>query len=49
MPSQHEQPRTLAPQQARQGKEFGTMRHVLWVSIALAVIAGVAIYFAILG
>jgi len=34
----------LNAQQARQGKELGVMRYVLMISLALAVIAGIAIY-----
>lgn len=34
----------LNAQEARQGKELGVMRHVLHISLALAVIAGVVIY-----
>ena len=35
---------TLTAQEARQGKELGVMRYVLFISLALAVIAGVIIY-----
>lgn len=34
----------LNTQEARQGKELGSVRHVLWISLALAVIAGIVIY-----
>ncbi len=34
----------LTGQEARQGKELGVMRYVLYVSLTLSVIAGVAIY-----
>lgn len=34
----------LSAQQARQGKELGVMRYVLYISLALAVIAGIVIY-----
>ena len=37
-------PKTLSAQEARQGKELGVMRYVLHISLALAVLAGVAIY-----
>ncbi len=36
---------TLSAQDARQGRELGVMRYVLYISLALAVLAGVAIYF----
>ena len=32
-------------QEARQGKELGVMRYVLIISLSLAVIAGVVVYF----
>lgn len=48
MPSPPEQPKTLTSQQARQGKELGTMRHVLGISLILAIVAGIAVYFAVL-
>jgi hypothetical protein len=35
----------LDAQEARQGKELGVMRYVLGISLALAVIAGIAVYF----
>ncbi len=35
----------VTAQEARQGKELGVMRYVLFISLALAVIAGVIIYF----
>lgn len=35
----------LNTQDARQGKELGSVRWVLRISLALAVLAGVAIYF----
>jgi len=34
----------LSAEEARQGKELGVMRYVLHISLALAVIAGVALY-----
>jgi hypothetical protein len=34
----------LNAQEARQGKELGVMRHVLHISLALSVIAGVVLY-----
>lgn len=35
----------LNAEQARQGKELGVMRYVVHISLALAVIAGVILYF----
>jgi hypothetical protein len=35
----------LSTEEARQGKELGTVRWVLRISLALAVLAGVIIYF----
>ncbi|HEX3754400.1 MAG TPA: hypothetical protein VHV26_04930 [Rhizomicrobium sp.] len=35
----------LTAEQARQGKELGVMRYVVHISLALAVIAGVILYF----
>lgn len=35
---------TLTAQEARQGKELGVMRHVLHISLALSVIAGIVLY-----
>lgn len=35
---------TLSTEDARQGKEMGVMRHVLNISLALCVIAGIVIY-----
>jgi len=40
-----DEPKTLSAQDARQGKELGVMRYVLHISLALAVLAGVVIYF----
>jgi hypothetical protein len=34
----------LTAQEARQGKELGVMRYVLYISLGLAVIAGIVIY-----
>lgn len=34
----------LSTQEARQGKELGVVRHVLWISLILAVAAGVLLY-----
>jgi hypothetical protein len=34
----------LNAQEARQGKELGVMRYVLYISLALSVIAGAVIY-----
>jgi hypothetical protein len=34
----------LNAQEARQGKELGVMRYVLFISLGLAVIAGVVLY-----
>lgn len=39
-----DEPKTLTAQQARQGKELGVMRYVLYISVGLAVLAGVVIY-----
>jgi len=36
---------TLTAEQARGGKELGVMRYVLYISLALAVLAGAIIYF----
>ena len=41
-----DEPKTLSAQQARQGKELGVMRYVLHISLALSVIAGIAIWLA---
>jgi hypothetical protein len=38
-------PKEISAQDARQGKELGVMRYVLHISLALAVLAGVIIYF----
>jgi hypothetical protein len=35
---------TLTAEQARQGKELGVMRYVLYISLTLAVIGGVVVY-----
>ncbi len=35
----------LSAQEARQGKELGVMRYVLFISVSLAVIAGILVYF----
>jgi hypothetical protein len=40
-----DEPKTIGTQDARQGKELGIMRYVLTISLALAVLAGVVIYF----
>ena len=34
----------LTAQEARQGKELGVMRYVLYISLGLSVIAGIVIY-----
>ena len=34
----------LSAQEARQGKELGVVRYVLYISLGLAVIAGIATY-----
>jgi hypothetical protein len=39
-----DEPKTVTAQDARQGKELGVMRYVLYISLALAVLAGVVIY-----
>lgn len=36
---------TIGAQDARGGKELGVMRYVLHISLALAVLAGIVIYF----
>jgi hypothetical protein len=35
----------VSAQEARQGKPLGVMRYVLVISVGLAVIAGVIVYF----
>jgi len=35
----------IAAQDARQGKELGVMRYVLFASLGLAALAGVVLYF----
>ena len=35
----------VSTQEARQGKALGVMRYVLAISLSLAVIAGVVVYF----
>ena len=40
-----DEPKTFSAQDARQGKELGVMRYVLFASLSLAVLAGVVIYF----
>jgi hypothetical protein len=49
MPSPTEQREVLPTQEARQGKELGSVRYVLLVSLVLAVIAGLVIYYLLLG
>ena len=39
----------ISAQDARQGKELGVMRYVLYISLALSVIAGVVIYLSYFG
>jgi hypothetical protein len=41
----NDQHRDLNAQEARQGKELGSVRWVLRVSLGLAVLAGIIIYF----
>jgi hypothetical protein len=41
----HEHPVDLDAQDARQGKELGSVRWVLRISLGLAVLAGVVLYF----
>jgi hypothetical protein len=41
----NDQHQDLDTQDARQGKELGTVRWVLRISLGLAVLAGVIIYF----
>ena len=40
-----EGPKTLTAQEARQGAETGTVRRVLRISLGLAVLAGLVLYF----
>jgi len=40
-----DEPKEISAQDARQGKELGVMRYVLHISLALAVLAGIIIYF----
>lgn len=44
-----DEPKTLSAQDARQGKELGVMRYVLHISLAMSVIAGIAIWWAFFG
>jgi hypothetical protein len=41
----HEHPVDIDTQDARQGKELGSVRWVLRISLGLAVLAGVILYF----
>ena len=41
----HEHPVDLDAQDARQGKELGSVRWVLRISLGLMVLAGVVLYF----
>jgi hypothetical protein len=41
----HEHPVDLDAQDARQGKELGSVRWVLRISLGLVVLAGVVLYF----
>lgn len=41
----HDHPADLNTQEARQGKELGSVRWVLRISLGLAVLAGILIYF----
>ena len=41
----HEHPVDLDTQDARQGKELGSVRWVLRIGLGLAVLAGIIIYF----
>jgi hypothetical protein len=45
MTTVNEHQRDLDAQEARQGKELGTVRWVLRISLGLAVLAGAIIYF----
>jgi hypothetical protein len=49
MPSPTEHREVLPTQEARQGKEMGSVRYVLAISLGLAVIAGLIIYYLLLG
>ena len=40
-----DEPKEISTQDARQGKELGVMRYVLYISLSLAALAGVIIYF----
>lgn len=40
-----DEPKEISAQDARAGKELGVMRYVLWISLGLALLAGVVIYF----
>jgi hypothetical protein len=40
-----DKPEIISAQDARQGKELGVMRYVLFISLGLAVLAGAVIYF----
>lgn len=42
--ARHDSHPTLSAEQARQGKELGVMRYVLYISLALSVLAGVVIW-----
>jgi hypothetical protein len=43
MPTENDKT-VLTAQEARQGKELGVMRYVLYISMGLSVIAGIVIY-----
>ena len=45
MPATNDHSHDLDTQDARQGKELGSVRWVLRISLGLAVLAGVLIYF----
>ena len=45
MVTANEHQRDIDTQEARQGKELGTVRWVLRISLGLAVLAGLLIYF----
>ena len=40
-----DEPKEISAQDARGGKELGVMRYVLHISLVLAVLAGIVIYF----
>ena len=45
MGTQENGKQVVGTEEARQGKEMGSVRYVLAISLSLAVIAGVVVYF----